>query len=62
MEILTRMISVTVDRKLLSGFSNDELLVSHLLFANVTLIFCEANCEQLFVMYLMFRNGFGIED
>jgi hypothetical protein len=52
MEALSRMMTATVDRGLLFGFSvgsrnNEELLVSHLLFADDTLIFCEANSEQL---------------
>jgi hypothetical protein len=52
MEALSRMISATMDRGLLSGFSvelriNAELVVSHLLYADDTLIFCEANNENL---------------
>jgi hypothetical protein len=51
-EALSMMMSVTVDRGLLLGFSvrlrnNKEIIVLHLLFADGTLIFCEANCEQL---------------
>jgi hypothetical protein len=52
MEVLSRMLFVTVDNGLLSGFSvgsrnHEEMIVSHLLFANGTLIFCEAHCQQL---------------
>ena len=44
--------TATVDRGLLPGFllgsrNNEELLVSHLLFVDDTLIFCTANSEQL---------------
>lgn len=44
MEALSRMMHVTMEMGLLSGFSmgsrnNEKLLVSHLLFANDTLIF-----------------------
>jgi hypothetical protein len=45
MEALSRILFATVDRGLLSRFSmvssyNNELLVSHLLFVDNTLIFC----------------------
>jgi hypothetical protein len=51
MEALSRMMSATVDRGLLSAFSvewinHEEMVVSHLLFANDTLIFCEPSVEQ----------------
>lgn len=44
MESLSRMLTATLDRGLLSSFSvgsrnNEELLVSHLLFVDDTLIF-----------------------
>jgi hypothetical protein len=47
LEVLSRMLTTTVDKGILSGFSvgsrdNAELLVSHLFFANDTLIFCYA--------------------
>lgn len=52
MEALSRMMSTTVDRGLLLVFSigsrnTVELLVSHLWFADDTLIFCEENHEHL---------------
>jgi hypothetical protein len=52
MEALSKMMSATVDRDLLEGFTVGsrnvaELVVSHLLFADDTLIFCEANGEHL---------------
>jgi hypothetical protein len=48
MEALSRKVFATMDMGLLSSFSvgsrnNEELLVFHLLFANDTLIFYEAN-------------------
>jgi hypothetical protein len=51
MEALSRMLSATVDRGLLLGFSvglrnHEAMVVSHFLFANHTLIFCEPNVEQ----------------
>jgi hypothetical protein len=50
---------VTVDRGLLSGFlvgsrNNEELVVSHRLFADDTMIFCESNCEQLHHLRCLF--------
>jgi hypothetical protein len=59
---------VTVDRGLLSGFlvgsrNNEELLVSHRLFAEDTMIFCESNCEQLRhlrCLFFMFEVGLKI--
>jgi hypothetical protein len=52
MEALSRIMTATVDRGLLPGISlglrnNEELLVSHLLFVDDTLIFYTANYEQL---------------
>jgi hypothetical protein len=52
MEALSKMLTATRDRGLLSRFlvgsrNNEELLVCHLLFADDTLIFCELNSEQL---------------
>jgi hypothetical protein len=52
MEALSRMLTATMDHGLLTGFSvgsrnNEALVVSHLLFADDTLIFCGANSEQI---------------
>jgi hypothetical protein len=45
MEALSRMLSATMESKQLSGFSmgsryQEAIIVSHLLFADDTLIFC----------------------
>lgn len=52
MDAMSRMIEAAVEESLLSGFgvgneSRSRLKVSHLLFANVTLIFSEANQEYI---------------
>jgi len=52
MEMFSRMMTIIMDRGLLFGFSvglrnNEELLVSHVLFANNTLTICDANSKQL---------------
>jgi len=51
MEVLSRMLFATVESGRLFGFSmgsryQEAMIVSHLLFANDTLIFCEPNVEQ----------------
>jgi hypothetical protein len=69
MEALSKMMSATVDRGLLSSFSvgsrnNEEFAVSHLLFADDTLIFCEANSEQLRnlrCLFLCFEAVLGLK-
>jgi len=69
MEALSRMMNATVDRGLLSRFSmgsrnNEELSVSHLLFADDTLIFDKANSEQLQhlrCLFLCFEVGSGLK-
>jgi hypothetical protein len=52
MEALSRMMSTMVDNGPIFGFSmesgnQEEMIVSHLLFANDMLIFCEPSGEQL---------------
>jgi hypothetical protein len=51
MEALSKMFFVTVDRGHLSGFYVGSRLlmvnISHLLFADDTLVFCEANLDHL---------------
>jgi hypothetical protein len=62
------MMSGTVDRGLLLRISigsrnNEEFIVSHLLFADDTLIFCETSCEQLrhLQLFLCFEVVSGLE-
>jgi hypothetical protein len=52
MEALSKMFTVTVNMSLLSGFSvnsrtSEAVNVSHLLFADDTLVFCRANPDHL---------------
>jgi hypothetical protein len=69
MEALSRMLSSSVERGLLSGFSvgsrnNEAMIVSHLLFADDTLIFCEPNVEHfrdLRCLFLCFEAVSGLK-
>jgi hypothetical protein len=52
MESLSRMLNVTTNQGLLTGFSmgssdNAKLVVNHLLFVDETLIFCGAQAEHV---------------
>lgn len=47
MEALSRMISTAINGGLLEGFKVGNATFSHLLFANDTLIFCNARPSQL---------------
>jgi hypothetical protein len=68
MEALSKMISALVDGGLLSGFmvgsrSGGAINISHLLFADDTLIFCEANPDHLRnlrSLFLCFEAVFGL--
>jgi hypothetical protein len=69
MEALSRMMSATMDRGLLSGFSvglrnNVEIIVSHLLFADDTLIFFRqiVNNSVICDAYSYVLKRFGVED
>ncbi len=59
MEALSRMLSRAVEGGLISGFQvgstdNQLVCVSHLLFADDTLIFSDTNPEHIFNMHLLF--------
>jgi hypothetical protein len=58
-EALSKMLSATLDGSFLSGFSvgfrnSSGLHISHLLFADVTQFFCEANPEYLRYLRALF--------
>jgi hypothetical protein len=54
MEALSRMITAAVHGGLLEGFNVSNTTFSHLLFANVTLIFCNAMPGQLHYLRSVF--------
>ncbi|KAF5474331.1 hypothetical protein F2P56_006240 [Juglans regia] len=58
MEALSRILSAVVSHGFMDGFSVDDpqrslILVSHLLFADETLIFCDAEQDQLRAMKVL---------
>ena len=60
MEAIDRMLDKVVHEGRLSGFSvgvpvsaGRSLMVSHLLFANDTLIFCYANIDQMLILRMV---------
>jgi hypothetical protein len=69
MEALSKMLSATVDRGLLSGFSvgtrlSEVVNISHMLFADDTLVFCGANPDHLRylrVLFLCFEAVSGLK-
>ncbi|XP_059461883.1 uncharacterized protein LOC132190867 [Corylus avellana] len=64
MEVLSRMISAAVHRGLLEGFKISNTTVSHLLFADDTLIFCNARPAQLRYLrslFLLFEAASGLK-
>ena len=69
MEAFSRMMTATVERDLMSGFlvgsrHLEVMVVSHLLFADDTLIFCEPKVEQicnLRCLLLCFEAVFGLK-
>jgi hypothetical protein len=61
MEALSKLFSVIVHRGFLSGFSvgfgsNGVINISHLLFADDTLVFCGANPDHLHYLSLLFLS------
>jgi len=64
MEALSRMISAAVGGGLLEGFSVGNVSFSHLLFADDTLIFCNARHAQLRYLrslFLLFEAASGLK-
>jgi hypothetical protein len=66
MEAFGRMISAALCRGLLSGFSVGNvggLVLSHILFANDTLIFCSAtpnHLRHMWCLFLCFETASGL--
>jgi len=65
MEALSKMITGTVDRGFLTGFSVGSrpptINISHLLFTEDTLVFCGANPSHLRVLLLFFEVVSGLK-
>jgi hypothetical protein len=65
MEALNKMITAIVDRGFLSGFSEGSrplaVIISNLLFADDTLVFCGANPNHLRVLLLFFEVVYGLK-
>ena len=58
MEVVGKMLDKAIHEGHLSGFSigvsaGRFLMVSHLLFANDTLIFCDANIDQMLILRMV---------
>ena len=69
MEVLSSIIDKAVEQGMMTGFkiegrNGDALTVSHFLFANDTIIFCEVDWEQLvnlkFILYFFFELFMGL--
>jgi hypothetical protein len=64
MEALSRMLSAGINDGLLEGFKVGNVTVSHLLFADDTLIFCKDNPDQLAYLrgiFLLFEAASGLK-
>jgi hypothetical protein len=69
MEAFSRMMNVAMEREVLTGFSvgsrpSEAIEVSHILFADDTLIFCEPKVEQMQNMrclLLCFEPALGLK-
>jgi hypothetical protein len=64
MEALIRMLSVGINEGLLEGFKVGDVVVSHLLYADDTLIFYKDNPDQLAYLrgiFLLFEAASGLK-
>ena len=64
MEALSRMLSAGINEGHLEGFKVGNVVVSHLLFADDTLIFCKASPDQLAYLhgiFLLFEAVSGLK-
>jgi hypothetical protein len=67
MEALNKLFTVAIHRGFLPSFSvgsssNGVLNISHLLFADNTLVFCRANLDHLYFLRVVFRNCLRFKD
>jgi hypothetical protein len=64
MEVLSRMLFAGINDGLLKGFKVGNVTVSHLLFADDTLIFCKDSPDQLAYLrgiFLLFEVASGLK-